>query len=95
MTTLDFPLSAEAQLLLISRGPNSSGTVDTIEIVTSPKQDQNVATVRVIVSHSCESARNIAKVCRILRRDGAIGVGIFVSRMNYDRDIVHTGPRPV
>ena len=78
-TTLDLPISAEA-LLLISRGPMSAGSV---EIVTSPQQDQGVATVEIVVSYFREDVRDQANVCRILRKDGEIGVGIFVSRMNY------------
>jgi len=52
-----------------------------VEIVTSPHQDQDVATVEVVASYFWESVRDQAKVCRILRKDGEIGVGIFVSRM--------------
>ncbi|KAF8802647.1 hypothetical protein BYT27DRAFT_7172708 [Phlegmacium glaucopus] len=73
VTTLDLPLSAEA-LLVLSRGPMSAGSV---EIVTSPQQGQDVATVEVAVSYFREVIRDQAKVCRILRKDRAVGVGIF------------------
>ena len=42
-----------------------------IEIMTSPEQAQDVATVQVIVTYFRESARDEAKVCWILRGDGA------------------------
>ena len=77
VTTLDLPLSAET-LLLLSRGPNSGGSV---EIATSSEQDQNVVTVEVVASYVREDARNDAKVCKVLSEDGGIGVGIFVSRI--------------
>ena len=72
---MDLPLPAET-LLLLSRGSNSAGTVD---IVTSSEQDQDVVTVEVVVSYFKEDVRDDAKVCRVQRRDGEIGVGIFVS----------------
>jgi len=73
VTTFDLPLSGDA-LLLLSRGPNSAGSVD---IVTSSKQDQDVVTVEVVVSYFREDIRDDAKVCRVGRREGEIGVGIF------------------
>ena len=77
VTTLDLPLSAET-LLLLSRGPNSGGSV---EIATSSEQDQDVVTVEVVVSYARESARNDAKVCQVIPENGGVGVGIFVSRI--------------
>jgi len=50
-----------------------------VEIVTSPQQDQDVATVEIVVSYFQEDVRDLAKVCRIFRKDGEVGVGIFVS----------------
>ena len=75
VTTLDLPLSAET-LFSLSRGPKSAGNV---EIITSSDQDQDVATVQVVVSYAREDARNDAKVC-VLSGHGGIGVGIFVSK---------------
>lgn len=85
VTALDLPLSAES-LLLLSRGSNSAGNV---EIVTSSEQEQDVATVEVVVSYLQEDARDDAKVCQILSKDGGIGVGIFVSRNDDDDDQRH------
>ena len=76
-TTFDLPLSAE-NLSLLSRGPNSGGSV---EIATSPEQDPDVVTVEVVVRYGRENARNDAKVCQVLTGDGGFGVGIFVSRI--------------
>ena len=76
-TTFDLPLSAET-LLLLSRGPNSGGSV---EITTSSEQDQDVVTVEVAVRYIRESALNEAKVCQVLTENGGFGVGIFVSRI--------------
>jgi len=73
-------LSAE-NLLLISRGPRlSHGSVD---IVTSPQQDQEIATVEVVVSYLAQDALDEVKVCYIRRRDGEIGVGIFTSEESW------------
>ena len=77
VTSFDLPLSAES-LLLLSRGPNSGGSV---EIVTSTEQDRDVVTVEVVVRYIRQVARNDAKVCLVLTEDGGIGVGIFVSRI--------------
>ena len=77
VTTFDLPLSTES-LLLLSRGPQSGGSV---EIATSSEQDQDVVTVEVIVSYVREEDRDDAKVCQILPEDGGIGIGIFVSRI--------------
>ena len=71
-------MSAE-NLLLISRGPRLS--CGRVEIVTSPQQDQDVATVQVVVGYFKQDVRDEAKVCYIGRGDGEIGVGIFVSSM--------------
>ena len=79
MTTFDLPLSAES-LFLLSRGPQSGGSV---EIATSSEQGQDVVTVEVVVSYFREDARNDAKVCQVLTEDGGFGVGIFVSRLEY------------
>ena len=78
VTTFDLPLSADT-LLLLSRGPQSSGSV---EIVTSPEQDQDEVTVEVVVSYLREEARNDAKVCQVLTQNGGFGVGIIVSRIS-------------
>ena len=82
VSTFDLPLSTES-LLLLSRGPNSGGSV---EIATSSEQDRDVVTVEVAVRYIRQAARNDAKVCQILTEDGGIGVGIFVSRIRnvYD-----------
>jgi len=84
VTTLDLHLSAEA-LFLLSRGPQSAGDV---EIVTSSDQDQDVATVEVVVSYAREDARNDAKVC-VLSSHGGIGVGIFTRRWPFTFDRLH------
>lgn len=76
VTSFDLPLSAES-LFLISRGPQSGGSV---EITTSSEQDQDVVKVEVVVSYVWEDVRNDAKVCQVFADDGGIGVGIFVSR---------------
>jgi hypothetical protein len=73
--------------LLLSRGPQSGGSV---EIGTSSEQDQDVVTVKVVVSYLKAEARDDAKVCRILTDDGGFGVGIFVSNKifygNYNKN---------
>jgi hypothetical protein len=74
VTSFDLPLSVES-LFLISRGPQSGGSV---EIATSSEQNQDVVKVEVVVSYLREDVRNDAKVCQVLADDG-IGVGIFVS----------------
>ena len=73
---MDLPLSAEA-LFLLSRGPMSGS----VEIVTSSTHEQDVVTVEINVSYFREDVRNHAQVCRVFRKDGEIGVGIFVSAM--------------
>jgi hypothetical protein len=75
VTTFDIPLSAES-LSLLSRGPNSGGSV---EITTSSEQDQDVVTVEVTVRYIRQEARDEAKVCQVLTENGGFGVGIFVS----------------
>jgi hypothetical protein len=81
---LDLPLSAES-LLLLSRGSNSAGNV---EVVTSSDQDQDVATVEVVVSYASEDTRNDAKVC-VLSQHGGIGVGIFTPRWPFTFHRLH------
>ena len=75
-TKFDLPLSAET-LLLLSRGPNSGGSV---EIATSSEQDKDIVTVEVVVRYIREEARNDAKVCQVRTKDSGFGIGIFVSR---------------
>ena len=91
-------MSAE-NLLLISRGPRLSH--GHVEIVTSPQQDQDIATVQVIVGYFEQDVRDEAKVCYIRRGDGEIGVGIFVSNMKLfvitlnSAGIIYIDPRAV
>ncbi|KAF8959955.1 hypothetical protein BDZ97DRAFT_1835763 [Flammula alnicola] len=74
-TTFDVPLDS-VNLLLLSRGQLSAGTVD---VVTSPQQAPNTATFRVVMNYFREDIRNLAKVCVIRRNEGEStkGVGIF------------------
>ena len=74
-SSFDLALPSE-NLLAISRGHWSSGVLN---VVTSPEQAQDTATVRVEVKYFREEIRDLAKVCYITREEGEKGVGIFVS----------------
>lgn len=75
----DLPISSDS-LYLLERGTYASGSVD---ILTSPEQNRDSASVHVTVRYYHQEIKDLVKLCKISRRAGDRGVGIFVSRANF------------
>ncbi|KAF6761046.1 hypothetical protein DFP72DRAFT_879920 [Ephemerocybe angulata] len=84
-TSFELPLSADS-LYLVSRGAYSGGSVD---VVTSANQKQGSATVVVTVKYFHEEMRDAVMVCRVERRKGDSGVGIFTPSYMWRGDAVY------
>ncbi|EAU91888.1 hypothetical protein CC1G_04655 [Coprinopsis cinerea okayama7 len=78
----DIPLSAtkDNAFIVLSRGSMSAGDAN---IVTSPSQEKNKASVIVTVRYFEDKIRDLARVCSIVDGEGKRGVGIFTP----DREI--------
>jgi hypothetical protein len=74
-TSFELPISSNS-LYLLSRGAYASGSVD---ILTSTAQKQDSAAVHVAVYYYHQELRDRVKLCKVSRRAGESGVGIFVS----------------
>lgn len=72
--SFNLPIDSD-NLLLLSTGGLSYGLVN---VVTSPRQTHDAATVRVVVNYYKKQVRDSARVCLIDRKEGEHGVGIFV-----------------
>ncbi|KAF6747333.1 hypothetical protein DFP72DRAFT_919955 [Ephemerocybe angulata] len=84
-TSFELPLSADS-LYLLSRGAYSGGSVD---VVTSANQKQGSVTVVVTVKYFHEEMRDAVMVCRVERRKGDSGVGIFTPSYMWRGDAVY------
>ncbi|KAJ2930149.1 hypothetical protein H1R20_g6957, partial [Candolleomyces eurysporus] len=74
--SFELPISSDS-LYLLSRGAYASGRVD---ILTSTAQKQDSAAVHVTVRYYHQEVRDLVKLCKISRRFGDRGVGIFTPR---------------
>ncbi|RXW20424.1 hypothetical protein EST38_g5413 [Candolleomyces aberdarensis] len=91
--SFELPISSDS-LYLLSRGAYASGRVD---ILTSAAQKQDSAAVHVTVRYYHQEMRDLVKLCKISRRAGDRGVGIFSTRRrsplrikNLETDVQNT-----
>ncbi|KAJ3508822.1 hypothetical protein NLJ89_g5547 [Agrocybe chaxingu] len=80
-TSFDLPVDATT-LSLFAHGPWPAGKVT---IVTSPDQQEDVVTYRIIVHYHREFVRDKAEVCSFTREGDENGVAIFMPQWPYPR----------